>query len=128
MPGLFHALVLVAVPVNIRIPKIVTDFCVRGCRASSALECRMTVLRFTVVAVPHVFQAGQRRTAVQIADDLCHVPYEPYAPVRQQMLRILKLVNQSRKAAGLDTLGYDVLRYRRRIVRPFEPLEWLETG
>lgn len=67
---------------------------------------------------------AQRRTAVQIADDLYHVPYEPYAPVRQQMLRILKLVNQSRKGAGLETLGYEVLRYRRRIVRPFEPVEW----
>ena len=65
---------------------------------------------------------AQRRTAVQIADDLYHVPYEPYAPVRQQMLRILRLVNQSRKAAGLETLGYDVLRYRRKIVRPFEPV------
>ena len=29
---------------------------------SSALECRMIVLGFTVVAVPHFFQAGQRRT------------------------------------------------------------------
>jgi hypothetical protein len=68
---------------------------------------------------------AQRRTTAQIADDLYHVPYEPYAPVRQQLLRILKLVNQSRKSAGLDTLDYGVLRYRRRIVTPFEPIVWI---
>ncbi len=67
---------------------------------------------------------AQRRSAAELADDLYHVPYEPYAPVRQQMLTILRLINQSRKAAGLDTLGYDVLRYRRRIVRPFESVTW----
>ena len=64
----------------------------------------------------------------QIADDLYHIPYEPYAPVRQQMLRILKLVNQSRKAAGRETLGYNVLRYRRRIVRPFEAVNLAESA
>lgn len=71
---------------------------------------------------------AQRRTAPELADDLYHVPYEPYAPVRQQLLRILRLINQSRKAAGLDTLGYDVLRYRRRIVRPFEPINLTAAG
>jgi len=68
---------------------------------------------------------AQRRTAAQIADDLFYVPYEPYAPVRQRMLRILKPVNQSRKAAGMKTLSYDVPRYRRRIVRPGAPDAWL---
>ena len=66
---------------------------------------------------------SRRRSAAEIADDLHHVPYEPYAPVRQQMLTILRLVNQSRKAAGLETVDSKVLRYRRRIVRPFEPFE-----
>jgi hypothetical protein len=74
--------------------------------------------------VAYFLDIAQRRTAAQIADDLYYLPYEPYAPVRQQMLRILKLINQARKAAGLETLSYDVLRYRRRIVRPFEPVEW----
>jgi hypothetical protein len=71
---------------------------------------------------------AQRHTAAQIADDLYHVPYEPYAPVRQQLLSILRLINQSRKAAGLEALGHEVLRYRRRIVRPFEPISWSKTG
>jgi hypothetical protein len=61
-----------------------------------------------------------RRTADQLADDLYHVPFEPYAPVRQQMLNILRLVNKARKAAGKETVSPQVLRYRRRIVRPFE--------
>ena len=60
-----------------------------------------------------------RWSAAAIADALFHVPYEPYAPVRQQMLNILRLVNDKRRAAGLQTIDASVLRYRRRIVKPF---------
>ena len=51
---------------------------------------------------------------------LFNVPYEPYAPVRQQMLNLLRLVNAKRRTAGLQPLASDVLRYRRRIVKPFD--------
>lgn len=49
--------------------------------------------------------------------------YEPYAPVRQQLLNIVRLVNDARRKAGLYLLDYDVLRYRRRIVKPFDAPE-----
>ena len=61
------------------------------------------------------------RTVEQLSRDLFSLQYEPYAPVRQQILNILRLVNKSRKAAGLDPVSPKVLRYQRDIVRPFEP-------
>jgi hypothetical protein len=49
------------------------------------------------------------------------LPFEPYAPVRQQLLNILRLVNKARGFAGFEKIPSDVLRFRRQIVRPFEP-------
>ena len=63
------------------------------------------------------------RTVEQLSRDLFNLRYEPYAPVRQQILNILRLVNKSRKAAGLDLVSPKVLRYQRNIVRPFEPVK-----
>jgi len=61
------------------------------------------------------------RTVEQLSRDLFNLRYEPYAPVRQQVLNILRLVNKARKAAGQDQVSPKVLRYQRDIVRPFEP-------
>lgn len=63
------------------------------------------------------------RTVEQLSRDLFSLRYEPYAPVRQQILNILRLVNKARKAAGLEPVSPKVLRYQRNIVRPFEPTE-----
>jgi hypothetical protein len=49
------------------------------------------------------------------------VPFEPYARVRQQMLNVLRLVNEARRKAGSEHLPPTVLRYQRRIVKPFDP-------
>ena len=70
----------------------------------------------------------------ELAMQLYCVPFEPYAPVRRQMLNILREVNDRRKAAGLVTLPPKVLRYRRRIVKPFQTtnestdIVFFETG
>lgn len=45
--------------------------------------------------------------------------YEPYAPIRSQKLCIWRAVNRQRKAAGLDLLSKDCLRFFRRVVKPF---------
>ena len=42
-------------------------------------------------------------------------------PVRQQLLNLIRHINHRREPARLEPFGFDVLRYRRRIVRPFEP-------
>jgi len=65
-------------------------------------------------------QRALHGSAASIANILKNVPYEPYAPVRQQMLNILRLVNAARRKAGLEPIGPDVLRYKHRIVKPFD--------
>jgi hypothetical protein len=47
------------------------------------------------------------------------VPFEPYAPVRRQLLRIWRAVNLARRKAGYQPVPVEVLPLRRRIVRPF---------
>ena len=64
--------------------------------------------------------AAQHLPANQLAQDFYNIGFEPYAPVRQQLLNLLRLVNKARKQRGLSPLDPSVIRYRRRIVRPFE--------
>lgn len=55
------------------------------------------------------------------------LPFEPYAPVRQQLLGLLRQVNNVRKMAGRERLSPSVLRYRRQIVKAFEMPEDCEV-
>lgn len=68
-------------------------------------------------------EVAGHRSAEELASMLYNLPYEPYAPIRQQLLNILRLINEKRKASGKDPVSPKVLRYRRQIVRPFVPLE-----
>jgi hypothetical protein len=57
------------------------------------------------------------------ADDLAlafyELPFERYAPVRRQLLLLLRRVNEARHRAGYSAVSKDMLCLRRRIVRPF---------
>lgn len=68
-----------------------------------------------------LLEMAVRRTSTQLALEFYRLPYEGYAPVRRQMLRLLKKVNDARRRAGLGVLPHEVLPLRRRVVRPFEP-------
>lgn len=48
------------------------------------------------------------------------LPYEPYAPVRDQMRVLLRFVNRRRKAAGLEPVPREALRLRRKPMSPFK--------
>lgn len=61
-----------------------------------------------------------RRSSEMLFWQLYALPYEPYAPVRQQLLNILRVINKARKAAGFAQVATNALRYRRHIVKPFE--------
>lgn len=60
-----------------------------------------------------------RRPADVVAEELRLLPYEPYAPVRRQLLNLLRAVNRLRKQAGFEPLPPACLRFRRRIKSPF---------
>jgi hypothetical protein len=57
--------------------------------------------------------------AADLAAAFYHLPFERYAPVRRQLLLLLRRVNDARKRAGLSPVPTEVLGLRRRIVRPF---------
>lgn len=46
-------------------------------------------------------------------------PFEPYVPVRRQLLNLLRLVNKRRKVAGFVPVPHQVLHLLRRIGKPF---------
>lgn len=67
----------------------------------------------------HLVDLAVRRSADALAGEFRRVPFEPYAPVRRQLLNILRAANRERKTAGYERLPTSVLRLRRRVVKPF---------
>lgn len=67
----------------------------------------------------HFLELARHRTAPHLAELLGLLPFEPYAPVRRQLLNILRAVNRERLAAGFEPLPAACLRLRRRHVRVF---------
>lgn len=63
------------------------------------------------------------RSAEVLSKELYCLPFEPYAPIRRQLLTLLRLVNERRQAAGFSKLPPTVLRYKREIVSPFATFE-----
>jgi len=59
------------------------------------------------------------RSVDNLALAFYRLPFEPYAPVRRQLLNILRAVNRARRKAGFQPVPVEVLPLRRRIVRPF---------
>lgn len=64
-----------------------------------------------------------RRTARQLTQELWLFPFEPYAPVRRQLLTIYKTINQMRRRRRQLLIPKEALPLRRRIVKPFEPVD-----
>lgn len=60
------------------------------------------------------------RSAEAVGQMLYSLPYVPYAPVRKQLLKLLRLVNAERHTAGYEKIPASVLRFKREIVRTFE--------
>lgn len=68
------------------------------------------------------------RSADHLALAFYQLPFEPYAPIRRQMLNILRAVNSARKRAGFRQIPTEALPLRRRIVRPFGEPRRLVVG
>ena len=76
----------------------------------------------------YLLDIAPHRSAAALAAEFRDLPFEPYAPVRQQLLNLLRHTNRRREAASLQPLSPNVLRYRRRIVRPFESIDVVEAA
>lgn len=67
----------------------------------------------------HFVDRATHRTAEALSHELHRIPFEPYAPVRRQLLNILRAVNRARRVAGLEPVPTSALRLSRKGVRPF---------
>lgn len=67
----------------------------------------------------HFLELAVHRSVENLTAEFSRVPFEPYAPVRRQLLNILRAVNKKRKEAGFEPVSVGALRLRRRVVRPF---------
>ena len=61
-----------------------------------------------------------RRSADSLAQDLARIPYARYAPVRRQLLTILRAANAARMRHNFDRVPTAALKLRRKITSPFE--------
>ena len=65
-----------------------------------------------------LLELALHRSAETLADILGRIPFEPYAPVRRQLLNILRAINRARLAAGFEPVPSSALRLKRRILQP----------
>ena len=79
-------------------------------------------LQRRLVPMAQVSNAGELQRAFG------EITYQPYGPVRRQLLQLLAAVNQARRSAGLGPISVKLLRHRRRIVGPFEPARWEDAA
>lgn len=68
----------------------------------------------------YFMERAGHRSGESLAVDFARVPYARYAPVRRQLLNILRAVNEKRAGMGYDPVPSSALRLRRQIVLPFE--------
>lgn len=62
------------------------------------------------------------RQANFLAQELSNVPFQPYRPVREQLLAILRGVNSARRIAGYQRVPVSVIRYKRDLLKAFAPM------
>ena len=69
----------------------------------------------------HLGQMAVHRSVDDLGRILRSLPYEPYAPVRDQLRILVRSINRRRKVAGLEPVPSGAFRHRRKPVRPFGP-------
>ena len=71
---------------------------------------------------------ASRRSAEHMIEEFRMLGFEPYAPIRRQLLDLLRAVNRARRQAGFDPVPSSCLRLKRRVYRPFEERFWGHVG
>ncbi len=60
------------------------------------------------------------RSVENLSSDFARVPFSRFAPIRRQLLTILRAVNKSRERSSYETIPTTALNLRRKIIKPFE--------
>jgi hypothetical protein len=69
--------------------------------------------------VAHLSELAKRRKPDSVVQAIYNLPMEPYAPIRRQLLKLLRSLNRERETLGYPLIPLEVLPLRRRVVRPF---------
>jgi hypothetical protein len=86
-------------------------------------QVRVAIQRSRYLELKAFFLDNALRWSVErFRGEFFQAPFEPYAPVRQQLGTILRDVNRRRKAASLDPVPATAVPWRRKLVSPFQPL------
>ena len=94
----------------------------RRARGGGTWHASVRIERGTFKALKARFaQLAVQGTVDELIRQLRAIPYEPYAPVRDQLRILLRAVNDRRTVAGLELLPGVALRRRRAPVKPFAP-------
>lgn len=67
----------------------------------------------------YFMEIAAHRSVEHIGRELQRLPFEPYAPVRRQLLNVVRAVNRNRSRMGLVRVPMEYLQLRRRVLRPF---------
>ena len=67
----------------------------------------------------HFESIAVHRSCDNLAQEFAAIPYARYAPIRRQLLNLLRLVNQRRKQHNFEPLPYQVLNLRRSPVKVY---------
>ena len=67
----------------------------------------------------HFLEVATKWSVASLEAEFQNLSYEPYAPVRRQMLALLRAVNRERETKGWAIIPASVLRLKRNVVRPF---------
>jgi hypothetical protein len=73
-------------------------------------------------------ETALRRSPERLRAELAALPFEPYAPIRNQYSAIIRFMNRERQKAGMPPVSTSLPRLKRRIYRPFEPLPGVGEG
>ena len=75
-------------------------------------------------------ELAPHRSVDSMERELSQVNFESYAPVRRQLLCILRAVNDARRLAGFTLVSSPVFRFKRHVYRPFEQsnAKYVEAG
>lgn len=68
----------------------------------------------------HFLEISCRRSVDGIAREFAGLHFQPFSPIRAQLLSVWRSVNRPRQTAGLETIPIDAVPWKRRIVQPFE--------
>jgi hypothetical protein len=101
-----------------RIPLVVSGYSV----SSRGGRPHVRIARSEYLRIKSYFSDFATRPAERIEAELRALPFEPYAPVRTQLLTLVRAINRKRNSAGLPPISRHCLRFKRRIYRPFEPV------